>query len=901
MVILNRFVLKNLYIHLLICVVVFTKCSNEQKSSLYVDNDKFLEHTYSEISVLDSLIEHSAYERAQVLADSLNSLFENKKQYTELRLQVRFRQATILDEQDDIVQALSILLEILDQSKGFPEISYQANLTTALVYEKAGNLDFTDKYLEEAYKLYKEHKLEELYSTYCLRRGSYYRLLKQPDSTFYYAETAIRYAEKYWNEKDFFDAFLLIEWYFFSRKNYQKLIEYQNLNLEYSKKRNNPSMLASSYNNIANIFTLVDDYKKALAYNDSAYLYYDSVVIQYRVLLSRRRSEIFDKLGYVDSAYHCFKQYHEDKMLLVAEEESLRTKEIEERYQNDKKEAVIENRSKLLVLASGVAVLVAALAGLLFRQNRRIRSQKALIDDQVGDLQELLQHNRKLDESKSLFYANASHELRTPLTLMLGPLETVLKNKDLSQPRKNQLLSIAAQGGASLKNLITQILDLGKLDGGNMNLHLKPTSIHDFFETWLIQFESLAQNKGIEYRVENPIEKDFVGLLDQEKSRQIINNLVSNALKFTLAGGSIVAKVDYEYGLLRFSVSDTGRGIDTSDLPYVFDRYFQASNRDELAEGGMGIGLALCRDYATLMKGAIHVESTVGVGSNFVIEFPVEKAVGVLEEELSFVEAVEELEQPEQVPTAGKSTILVVEDNPTLQNYLHLLLSGTYNVLLANHGEEALGLLHKDKNIDLVISDLMMPVMDGYQLLNGLKTNEQFSGVPVIMLTARAEKDAKLKALKIGVDDYVTKPFNEEELKARIGNLLRNYNIRKQALEEDYKDQVIETFSEDDKWLEGFEKYIKTIYLNNQISIPDIANHQAMSESGLLRRLKRLTGLSPMQYVQELRLQEAFALLSEGHNSVQQVALKVGYNDPRNFSRAFKNRFGKLPSAITLA
>ncbi len=258
------------------------------------------------------------------------------------------------------------------------------------------------------------------------------------------------------------------------------------------------------------------------------------------------------------------------------------------------------------------------------------------------------------------------------------------------------------------------------------------------------------------------------------------------------------------------------------------------------------------------------------------------------------------------VPVTGKSSILVVEDNPDLREYIHFVLQDKYQVVTAEHGLAAWTLLKENKTAtsfpDLILSDLMMPFMDGYQLLERLKSDKATLHIPVIMLTARTEAQDKLKALRIGVDDYLTKPFDEEELLVRIDNLLQNQVARREAMAVTTTEQEAPRPSmskPDREWLETFEAYVQKHYASDVLSVTSLASAFAMSESTLLRQLKRLTGLSPLQYIQEVRLDEARRLLeNRRYNSVAQVASKVGYDDARTFTRSFKQRFGKLPSEM---
>jgi signal transduction histidine kinase/DNA-binding response OmpR family regulator len=582
-----------------------------------------------------------------------------------------------------------------------------------------------------------------------------------------------------------------------------------------------------------------------------------------------------------------------------------------------------------LVITALVALLTLGLLVGLQKQRkarRELAAQNALIQQQTEQL-------KSLDAAKSRFFANVSHELRTPLTLMLGPIHTVLQDPNLSE-KQTRLLRTAHQSGKGLQGLVNEILDLQKLEAGKMGLLENPTAIVPFFSRYAAQFESLAQRKEVDFSFETALDTSLVARIDQEKCRQVLYNLLSNAFKFTPAGGAVKVQLDIRdaggpgkpvstFPYLQIVVSDTGPGIHPDDLPQLFDRYFQTARPDKPAEGGTGIGLALCQEYAKLFGGSIEVESELGKGSVFKVAFPmkVEESLSPPAADHHFKEAAAFAALPSEIMPAirdssgPKPSILVVEDNPDLQDYVRLILQEKYCVLTAGNGQAALEIIQASAKgapggpmpVDLVLSDLMMPIMDGYQLLAKLKNSDATRHLPVIMLTARAEAGDKLQALRIGVDDYLTKPFDEEELLARIENLLANSKSRQTLAvqpgpEADSPAQEAEAggpfVSEPDRiWLETFETYVQANIANETLSVSFLAFEFAMSESTLLRQLKRLTGLSPMQYLQEIRLDKARRLLeNRSYDSIAKVADKVGYSDARSFSRSFKQRFGKLPS-----
>lgn len=543
------------------------------------------------------------------------------------------------------------------------------------------------------------------------------------------------------------------------------------------------------------------------------------------------------------------------------------------------------------------------------RLEHTVKERTATIEQQK---EELLQ----LDSAKTRFFANVSHELRTPISLIRGPIKTLLKRKPPDDD-DIQLLQLANQGSKNLQLLVSEILDLGKLESGKMEVSNTPVRLAAYFTHYLSQFESLAYQKGVAYGFDVFLAKKVVVQLDKEKCRQLIYNLLSNAFKFTQTGGKVHVTVKMQDGQLHIEVSDTGKGIHPNDLSNVFNRYFQTNRPDAPATGGTGIGLALCQEYARLFGGQISVESKLGEGTVFQVAFPVELATeDVLEEDLAqdLTPAFRNVkEKPDQflllkntpsphAQQVKKPTVLVVEDNKELQSYIQLVLKKQFNVAMSGNGHEALAYLAENSHPDLIISDLMMPIMDGYQLLERLKGQAATQHIPVIMLTARAAKDDRLKALRIGVDDYLTKPFDEEELIVRINNLLANRTVRMEAsAEEEVRNSpvAIGLAMQDKEWLDAFETYLQSNLSHNYLSVPVMADEFAMSTSTLQRQTKRLTGLSPQKYLLEMRLNKARQLLEERrYQSVSRVALEVGYGDVRNFSRSFKKRYGKSPSDL---
>ncbi|WP_373553739.1 response regulator [Haliscomenobacter sp.] len=540
-------------------------------------------------------------------------------------------------------------------------------------------------------------------------------------------------------------------------------------------------------------------------------------------------------------------------------------------------------------------------------QTEKILQDKAIIEEQAAEL-------IKLDAAKSRFFANVTHELRTPITLILGPIHTYLEQNGLSQQDAN-LLYLAKNHTEGLQQMVNDLLDLSQLEAGKLATHEVPILLQQKIQFLLAPFEVMATNKGIELKLNYQADTQMVIQLDQRLFRMIFNNLLSNALKFTELGGSTTVRVKDLASSVQLEVEDSGRGIHPDDLPFVFDRYFQTQHQENAYEGGTGIGLALARESSKAMGGTLEVKSIWGKGSTFIFRFPKKEFFGkaAVPESLETHSTPAYVEKPSAATTknsAGKAQLLLVEDNADLRQYLTQILSLDYQIVALSNGREAQEYL-KNATPDLIISDIMMPLMDGFQLLEWLKAGA-LAQIPVIMLTARADLGDKLRALRIGVDDYLVKPFVEIELLTRIQNLLQRQDLRR-SLAQMAEDEVSATTSTDTpnstgeslsttekQWLELLEKTVSAHLDDLEFSVNDLAKAVFMSRSVFYNEMGRILGLTPNEYINEVRLIKAMELFqaNPGVYSVKEMASKVGYRDEKYFSRQFKQRFGVLPSQL---
>ena len=827
-----------------------------------------------------------------------------------LEAQYIYAQSLEIDQQDSI--ATVKLLALKDRSRELKQWSIYARsaLVLGLIHEKLGRPTQSKVHLNDAKITLKQFPIDSVYSSFAIRYSSWHRLYGDRDSAQYYAEEALTYTRKVGDISGEAQGHLLLG-ILSSRANYlEAIVHYQ------EAKRLCASIddyLGETYynNSIASLYLRNGYPEKALLYNDSSLIGvrnavrvgYDENWIGHRP--NRFRGLIFKELGQLDSAFFYLEKGANMEMANLRASQQKEVAQIDAIYKDDKKNLLVEQQAKTIrqgrlirYLLSGLILLILVITYIQIRNTRKLRRVNSTIKDQAERLHDL-------DEMKSQFFANVSHELRTPLTLMMGPIQSLQENNH-SKAKQQKLLRQVQQSGAQLEQLIQEILALQKLEAGTLSLYKQATSLSTYFRPHLAQFESLANYQSIEYTYELDLTEQQVVNIDREKVRQVLYNLLSNAFKFTPPGQAVKVYLSSDQDQLQVRVTDTGMGIPAEDLPHIFDRYFQSKEPGLAATGGTGIGLAICQEYTRLMGGTIEVESKIGKGTTFLVRLPLEVVQTEskpVEREVSEVESAASvlLTKPSKIMPArsDKPKLLLVDDNPSILAYLKEILDQNYALTTAQNGEEALKILAAQPDFQLILCDLMMPVMDGQQLLLQLKAQEATRPIPVVLLTARADMGSKLQALQTGVDDYLLKPFNEEELKARIENLLKNQAKRQEVLAETApaNDKIKTNTPEDQAWLSAFETYIQNNLSSDILSVPQMASHFSMSKSTLFRKLKGLTGLSPKQYLQEIRLQGARQQLERKNgSSIRAIAESVGYQDVRSFSRLYKKRFGKLPS-----
>lgn len=564
-----------------------------------------------------------------------------------------------------------------------------------------------------------------------------------------------------------------------------------------------------------------------------------------------------------------------------------------------------------------LVVLIVVVAIYMFRSylvKTRLNEQLAQSNDELKRLNEEV---LELTHSRLVFFTNISHELRTPLTLIADPVEMLLDDRSI-KGRSRELLQMVQRNALSLQQLVGSILDFRKIQNGKMELSLSRFDLPEALQQWTGDFAMTAQRKKIQLHLDTTHFSSSADVVaDKEKLARIVFNLLSNALKYTPAGGFIHVSLTDEGERLRIEVKDSGKGIDKEELTKVFERFFQAKG----AASGTGIGLALVKSFVELHHGEVRVESELGKGTCFIVLLP-RKQEGFVEEpqseaadksssfsddgSLQYIDDGErhggKLQQiiSEHVE---KPTILIIDDNNDIRQYERTLLQDYYFVLEASDGREGLEIARKEVP-DLVICDVMMPVMDGLEFTQQLKTNTATSHIPVIMLTAKNLEEHRAEGYEQGADSYITKPFHSKVLLARVENLLHQRAHLRQlfaqgAAEGKETEEVSKQDDRDKAFVKQLHDIIKSNMGNSDFGVEDIGAEIGLSRVQLYRKVKAITGSSVVDLLRKARLAKARRLLEANSMNISEVAYEVGFSSPSYFTKCFKDEYGMLPGDVT--
>jgi signal transduction histidine kinase/DNA-binding response OmpR family regulator len=625
-----------------------------------------------------------------------------------------------------------------------------------------------------------------------------------------------------------------------------------------------------------------------------------SIPVERKANAIKAFSELNDLMGDAETAYNLVKRYLEYETESKRVQSNLDLSRIE--FESLERERLLEHRKRTFTMYTSIILLLSSLL-VIFTYYRSYRHKKRA--------NQLL---TEMDGLKTQLYSNITHEFRTPLTLILGPLEQMLSSDSDGNANRKQVKSMR-KNARSLLNLVNEMLDLAKIDAKSLKLEIQQGDIARFIRTRFAAFASLAEQKQINFQI-RVSEKTYITHFDASKLEKIINNLVSNAIKFTPKSGFIHCTANFNQNKknsVEIIVGNSGKGIPANELNKIFDRFHQAENTETYTSPGTGIGLSLTHELVVLMHGTIDAESEPGMETRFRVIIPlgidhlkydefklVKKNIHAIHDEEFSADKAKEPSSENDYPKKSDATlpqVLVVDDQVEIREFIEEYLTDSFSLQLAADGNTAYEIA-VDNIPDLVVTDLAMPEMDGTELCRKLKTDERTSHIPVIILTGKSGIKDKLKGLETGADAYLTKPFNISELKLRITKLIEQ---RKKLRERFTRNLNIEpkdiaVTSADEKFLLRALEVIEKNMGNSDFEVTQLQEELLMSRTQLFRKIKAMTNQTPGEFIRTIRLKRAARLLVQNYGNVAQITYEVGFNNPSYFAKCFRELYGKLPS-----
>ncbi len=690
---------------------------------------------------------------------------------------------------------------------------------------------------------------------------------------------------------------------YWEKEDYREALNFYKKSLEISKQVDDSVNIGHSYEEIAKCYFQLKDHAEAKRNSLKAIKVAEGIKLNVLAMNAHEiLTAVFAEEGNYEKAYESLNKYTSLRESIYTKEKVDLASEIEAKYQNEQKtkeitllesekelqDLLLSKRENELNAIVAFAIILLLLGGLLYNQYRlKKKTNKEL---------------RELDKIKSNFFANISHEFRTPLTLIKGPIEQLEQNPDEGLPMES--IKMVRRNTNRVLQLVNQLLDLSKIDQGKLRLEQSEGEVYKCLRGAASSFNSHAAQRKIDYRVQIPYEVYWASF-DRDKLEKIIYNLLGNAFKFSEDGATIAIKASEERDGLRITVSDSGPGISEEKLPFIFDRFYQVQNESTREHEGSGIGLSLSKELAELMDGTITVSSEVGKGTIFTLVIPIQKIkIGQNEDTETQDLGRSELQKRhpysfEKTDTRNLPLVLLVEDNPDMSHFIKEQLQKFYRIHQAKNGKRGLDMAKSDSP-NLIITDVMMPEMDGVELCKHLKSNLETSHIPIIMLTAKAGIQNKIEGLETGADDYLTKPFESRELLARVKNLIDQRNklralySNKQSL---IDPKEITVNSLDQNFLERLHELLEKSFSNPNFGTPQMQEALAMSKTQLHRKTKALTNEAPGELLRNFRLKRAAQLLAKKADTVTQIAYSVGFNNLSYFAKCFKELYGVTPSS----
>ncbi len=525
------------------------------------------------------------------------------------------------------------------------------------------------------------------------------------------------------------------------------------------------------------------------------------------------------------------------------------------------------------------------------------RFRKRMIDKQKLQFERLESEKEKeLYHAKIDFFTNIAHEIRTPLTLIKGPLENILKKNDLNEKEVKENLNIMEQNTLRLLNLTNQLLDFRKTETKGFSLNFMTYNISEILKETYNRFLPTAKQNYLEFNLQLP-EKDFYAPVDKEALTKILSNLFNNAVKY--AQSNIIAQLDIQPesnpNMFMITVSNDGTLIPKDMEEDIFKPFVQIKNTDNgQRTAGTGIGLPLARSLAELHKGKLYLKNEDQIC--FCVELPITQE-NVIQLSKHYIEDSPNIPDRHLATTPeNQNTILVIDDDPEILSFVSKQLQNTYKIITATNGKEALDILETE-SVNLIVSDVMMPEIDGFELCKRLKNNINYSHIPIILLTARATLQSKIEGIELGADAYIEKPFSTEYLLVKIATLLTNLEkLRKAFTSSPFVEaRTIALSNADEKFLDKLTETIKKNISEPEFNVDILASEMNMSRSSLHRKIKSIAQITPNEYIQLERLKTAAQLLQSGNYKINEICYIVGFNSSSYFAKCFQKQFGVLP------
>ncbi|MEQ9300257.1 MAG: response regulator [Cyclobacteriaceae bacterium] len=716
-------------------------------------------------------------------------------------------------------------------------------------------------------------------------------------------------------------------------EDFEGALDYMHKAISYFQKLNYDTYTVIGYYTLTETFTQMGQLDSALYYGEKALALANELdsKIDIKNTLGKL-SRVYEGMGDYKKALEYQGQFYNAYVQLINEENNLMVSDLNKKYETERQllenenlkteaeatQATIERQNQVIIFVIIIAILIAALALIAYRAYLIRKKQKEQAERDRDIIKKQSDRLIELDEFKSRFFQNISHDLRSPLTLILGALEGVTADDESYLTRKSkELLDVGYKNGKRILFMADEIRELTQLEEGKLQLKPYWVKIVPYLTLLTKMFSSAAEQKGIQLTFESDLNDDQLLHIDPYQFEKIIYNLLSNAIRHTSNNGRITVSLTGDSGSsLVLHVKDNGEGIPEKSVPYVFDRYYQPKGADYQAKEGLGIGLALVKELVELHTGKIEVSSQEGRGSDFKMIFPIgesdELFSGIVPENLEYSkersDMLASLENQElNAPLINvdfsdderNKSILIVEDHPEVRKYIADIISPFFNIIEAPDGKEAIKILDKEK-VDLIITDLMMPWLDGFELLEHLKNDYRLKSIPALVVSARTDENDKLEVLSKGVNDFMSRPFKRNELLLRIKNLFDKQEkwdnkggealiINNQQKLEDIEKGIIEKL----------KKVVVNRISDTNLSVADLAYEVSASERKLYRLVKKITDHTPYEFIKEIRLQYAQRLITtKAVDNLTHAAREIGMSNVSNFKKQYEERFGTNPVSL---